>query len=719
MSAIPLSMGGTQSPAAARSSDPIREALVLLCAHFGRTVSVAELGEGLALERGQLPLEMAPRALRRAGFNARVQLVALEEITARLLPALLLLHDGRMLLWVQCDGGQALLLDPVSGGGQQILELSALQQLYAGQALFARPRYRPDGRAQAFAKEPAEHWLKGPLRACRRDYAMVALAALMTNLLAIASSLFALQVYDRVVPNSAFATLWLLASGAVLAIVFEFVLRTLRSHLLEVLGKRLDLHLSARLFAQLLQMRLQAKPASMGAFSSQVREFESVREFFTSTTAATLSDLPFVLLFLGIVYLIGGPVAMVPLAAVLLILLTGLLAQGALARFSRQNLREAAVKNGVLLEAIEHLETIKTTRGEGRLQQQWERLTAELSNASVKSRSLTALLGFGAGLVQQLCFVGVVIVGVYQISQGQMTTGALVACSMLAARAVAPMSLVAGMLARWQHVKVALEGLNSLMAAPVERPEDRQFARQHALTGHFQLENIRSGYDEQGPLALDVRELQILPGERVALLGGNGAGKSTLLRLLSGLTSPKEGKILLDSLALGQIDPADLRQSIAYLPQDTALFYGSLRENLTPLNAGQSDGEMLAALDGVGLGEFVRAHPLGLDMPLNGSASVSGGQRQAIGLARLLLQDPRIVLLDEPTAAFDQESEMHVISFMKTWLEGRTLILSTHKRHMLALTERVVVLRQGRVVMDGPQEKIVQANLVQSQEVNP
>jgi ATP-binding cassette subfamily C protein LapB len=716
MSAIPLSTA-IPSAAGAALRDPLREALVLLCAHFGHSASVAELGQGFALERGRLPLALAPRALRRAGIHARVQPMALADITPALLPALLQLHDGRLLLWVERHGDQALLLDADSGGGQQQLTLAQLQALYAGQALFARPRYRPDARAQGYASDAPAHWLKGPLRACWPDYARVGLAALMSNLLAIASSLFALQVYDRVVPNSAFETLWLLASGAVLAISFEFVLRSLRSHMLEVVGKRLDLHLSSLLFNQVLQIRLQSKPASMGAFSNQVREFESVREFFTSTTAATISDLPFVLLFIAIVWLIGGPVAWVPLVAVLLILVMGLLTQGTLARLSRQNLREGAIKNGVLLEAIEHLETVKTTQGEGRLLQQWEGLTAEMASASVRSRSLTAAIGYGAALVQQLCYVGVVVVGVYQISQGQMTTGALVACSMLASRAISPMSLVAGMLARWQHVKVAMEGLDTLMAAPVERPAERRFARPAALTGHYRLENVRAGYGSQGPVALDIQQLEIRAGERVALLGGNGAGKSTLLRLLSGLTAPTEGQILLDNLAISQIDPAQLRQSIGYLPQDTALFFGTLRDNLSPLGAHLADDEMLAALEGVGLGEFVRAHPLGLDMQISGSASVSGGQRQAIGLARLLLLDPRIVLLDEPTAAFDQESELRVIRYLQTWLEGRTLILSTHKRQLLDLTQRAVVLRQGKVVMDGAQNQLVQGHRVQARQV--
>jgi ATP-binding cassette subfamily C protein LapB len=699
-------------PQAARSLDPLREGLVLLCQQFGRSASSAELGEGMPLEQGRLPLAFAPRALRRVDISARVLECPLGEIGSALLPALLQLRDGHYLLLVEWQDGQALLLDPHSAGGQQHLSAGELEALYAGSALFARPRYRSDGRAGDFAQDQPEHWLKDSLKACWRAYAATGVAALMSNLLAISSALFAMQVYDRVVPNNAFDTLWVLASGVLLAVVLEFVLRSLRAHILEVTGKRLDLQLSSRLFAQALQIRLQAKPASMGAFSSQIREFESVREFFTSSTVAAISDLPFVFLFMGVILLIGGPVAWVPLAAILLMLLPGLLVQGRLARLSRQHLREGAVKNGLLLEAIENLETVKASRAEGRLLKQWDSLTAELSSNAVSAHSITALLSYGAGLVQQLCYVAVIIVGVHQISVGEMTIGALIACSILAARTIAPMAQVATLLARWQHVKVAMEGLDGLMQAPIERPRGRRFAKPQRLRGHYRLEALQLRYQSDAPPALDIAQLEIRPGEHIALLGGNGAGKSSLLRLLAGLTSAEHGRLLLDDLSIAQVDPASLRQAIGYLPQDSVVFHGTLRDNLLLDDAGQSDEELYVALDGVGLGPFVRANPLGLDMQLDGNASVSGGQRQAIGLARLLLQDPRIVLLDEPTAAFDQENEARVIRYLQDWLVGRTLILSTHKRALLTLTERALVLRQGRLVMDGPLHGIVNGNQV-------
>ncbi|MGR8931547.1 MAG: type I secretion system permease/ATPase [Gammaproteobacteria bacterium] len=692
--------------------DPLREGLCLLCSQFGRSVTVAELGDGLALEQGRLPLDLVPKALRRAGLTARLAEQPLERITGRLLPALLLLNDGSTLVLVGRQGDEARVLLPESGGGLLNMPLTELAHLYRGSAVLAKAMHISDGRAGAFAKRVEGHWLKEPLRAFWPTYVEVGVAAFMANVLAVSSALFAMQVYDRVVPNHAFDTLWILASGVALAIVLEFLFRWLRAHLLDSTGKKLDLQLSSRLFEQALKIRLDAKPSSAGAFSSQVREFESVREFFTSSTAGAISDLPFVLIFLVVIALIGGPVVWAPFFAIWLMILPSWLLQGRMAYLSRLNLREGAVKNGLLLESIDNLETVKATRAEGRNLRLWESLSAELAVAAVKIRNLSALLAYGATMVQQLCYVAVVAIGVYQIDGGEMTVGALVACSILSSRTVAPMALVAGILVRWQHVKVALEGLDNLMKAPVERPAGRHFTRKSNLTGHYQLESLQMRYYQDAPLALNIRQLEIKAGERVALLGSNGSGKSTLLRLLSGLSEPSGGRLLLDDVSLSQIDPSDRRSAVGYLPQDIALFYGTLRDNLLLDGAGHSDTDLFSALDAVGLGEFIRAHPLGLDMPISGSGSVSGGQRQAIGLSRLLLQDPRIVLMDEPTSTFDQTNEAHVIQYLQQWLIGRTLIVSTHRRTILALTERAVVLSQGQVVMDGPLDNIVSGNQV-------
>ncbi|NRB57793.1 MAG: type I secretion system permease/ATPase [Salinicola sp.] len=700
------------------SNDPLREGMVLLCRRLDRPTSLSELGDGLPLEQGRLPLREVSRALRRAGVSARVSRRSLKDISPRLLPALLILDNGDTALLESLDAGEARIALPEADGGEETLTPEALDALYSGTAIFARPAARSDDRAGNFAQAAPKHWLKEPLRACWPAYAEVGVAALAANVLAISTALFAMQVYDRVVPNAAFDTLWVLASGVALAVLLEFLLKGLRAHLLEVIGKRLDLELSSKLFEQAVRLRLNAKPASTGAFTSQVREFESVREFFTSATAGAISDLPFVALFVLIIAWIGGPVAWVPVAAIAGMILPGLLLQRHLARLARENLREGAVKNGVLLESLDQLETVKATRAEGRNLALWESLSAQLSNASIRLRAVTSMLTHSASLLQQLGYVGIVIVGVYRISAGDMTIGALIACSILGSRAISPMGQTSALLARWQHVKAAVEGLDELMQAPNESGAGQK-VRKPRLHGDYRLEEVVVRHHEEGPAALKIDELTIEAGSRIALLGGNGAGKSTLLRLLSGFVEPTAGRVMLDDINITQIESADRRRAIGYLPQDIALFYGTLRDNLTLDGAAYEDEEIFQALDGVGLGRFVRSHPQGLELPIASNGSVSGGQRQAIGLARLVLQDPRIVLLDEPTAAFDQNNEKRAVAFLKRWMEGRTLIVSTHKKPLLELTDRAIVLRDGKLAMQGNLDQVVQGNRVASGSPTP
>ncbi len=480
--------------------DPLRQGLLLLCRQLGRPLGDAELVDGMPLEHGRLPLHLVARALRRADITAQVTRQPLRRIDRYLLPALLLLDDGRALVLVGNDGEHAEVLVPQSDGGSQRMPLAELEALYSGTAVFAKCRYRPDGRVGDYASALPEHWFFGPLKRLWRSYAEVTAAALVANVLAVASALFAMQVYDRVVPNAAFDTLWILASGVALAIVLDGVLRIMRGHLLNVLGKRLDLQLSTLLFSRVLSTRVAAKPASMGAFSTQVREFESVREFFTSSSAALISDLPFVAIFLLIIAVIGGHVVWVPLVACVLMILPGLLTQRLLGHLSRQNLREGAMKNGVLLEAFEHLETVKATRAEGRCLHQWETLTGELAGTAMKTHTLASTLSYSASIVQQLCYVGVVVFGVYRISEGAMTVGGLVACSILASRAIAPLSQAAGILGRWQHTKVAMEGLDQLMSAEQERPQGKRFVHKERLQGHYRLEGVRLAHGDSPPV---------------------------------------------------------------------------------------------------------------------------------------------------------------------------------------------------------------------------
>lgn len=691
------------------TDDSLQIAVTTFCNLLGKPTRVDIISEGLPLENGRLTLDLVTRALANQGVNAVLVKKSLHQLQNYHLPALLITQHNTALVLVSKNDEHCTVVVPETAG-RKTYTYTELEEIISSHVVLADIKYQADDRAKDYAKPYKKNWLKNHLMKYWPIYIDVGVASLFANLLAVATSLFALQIYDRVVPNDAFDTLFILTTGVVIAIIFDFTLRLLRAYLLDVTGKKLDLEISSRLFSQVLFMRLKAKPQSTGVFASQLREFDSVREFFTSTTAATISDFPFILLFLLLIWYLGGPVVWVPIIAIILMLVPSLLMQGKLAALSREGLREGAVKQGLTIEVIENLETVKASHAESRNLFLWETLTKKQATDSVAFKGLANKLSHGASMVQQLGFVFVVVVGVYQISANELTIGALIACTILTSRTIAPVNHITGVLVRWQHVKVALEGLDQIMQAPTERPPGRQFAHKPRLDGDYKLENIKLNYGDEGPPALSIKALQLKACSHTVLLGSNGAGKSSLLRILAGLEDVDSGQVLLDDISMTQLDPADRQRDIGYLPQDSCLFYGTLRENLQLSGNTFSDEAIFNVLDNIGFGGAVRAHPLGLDMPILGSRSLSGGQRQAIALARLILQNPRIVLLDEPTSAFDQANEEKVIQFMQTWLHGKTLVMATHKRRMLALGARGVLLKQGRVATEGDFESILGNN---------
>ncbi len=694
-----------QSPA----TDPLVLGLVELCRVHGVSASAERLTDGLPRARGEsLPPRLAALALRRANMSCRISNEPLAGFPEHGLPALLFLRDGSTVILEAMHDGQASLILPATGGGRAVWTAEELAERHDGRILVSKPI---DIVADRLDKTDGEkrHWIIGPVLDNWPIYRDVIIASFVANLLAIATALFSMQVYDRVVPNQAFDTLWILASGVGIAIVLEILLRIMRASLIDVSGRDLDLRLSAQLFDRVSNLRLAHQPKSTGVFANLVRDFATVREFFTSGTVTALCDIPFVIIFIGVLAWLGGALALVVVAAVVLTVLPGLVLQRRLGRASRESTREAAALNGLLLETVSNLETVKAARAEGRLQRAYAQLTATMATPAVKTRGLTNLMTQLVSSVQKFAYAGIIIVGVYLISSGDLTVGSLIACTLLSSRTLAPMGQVAGLLARWQHVRAAMEGLDEIMKTPVERPADRHYVRAPALSGEYRLEEVGYRHDPEAAPVVSIPALTLAAGEKIALLGGNGAGKSTLLRLLAGLTDQQDGAVLVDNLALSQIDPIDRRRQIGYLPQNVALFQGTLRDNLLLDHGLHSDEELLAALDAVGLGGYVRRHVRGLDLQIYSNANVSGGQKQAIGLARVILQDPRIVLLDEPTSAFDHVTEAKVIAFLREWLEGRTAIISTHKREVLGLASRAVVLKDGRVVRDGDLMQILNA----------
>lgn len=633
-----------------------------------------------------------------------------------------LIDPWRMPLLADFGDGQIAVLTRMDAEGNVVLQFSgegALETVLpraelAGRLknlLVLRPLESvPDARVDDYVKPWQKNWFWSLALRDWRRYGDIMLAAMAANILALAGMLFSMQVYDRVVPSQSEPTLWVLFGGVMLAILFEFIMRMLRVHISDVIGKRADLRISDRVFAHALRIKNHPRPKSTGSFISQIRELESVRDLITSTTISALSDLPFFLLFVFILWAIGGPLVFVVLLAVPLLLIPGLLIQRPLGRLSSEGMRESAIRNATLVEAVQGIEDIKLLRAEQRFQNQWNNTNDVAASVSMKQRWLTSLLMTWTQEVQSIVYAVVLLVGCYLVISGDMTTGALVGTSILASRTIAPLSQISGVLSRWQSAKVARKGLDDLMQRPTDEPERGKRVHKAQLRGAYQLNDVGFYYDEEEKINnLTIPKLVIQPGERIAVLGRNGSGKSTLLQLLAGMQSPQQGQILLDDINLNRLDPADLRGNMQLLSQQARLFFGSIRDNITLGRPLASDEEIFQALHISGALEFVQRQKAGLDYPITeGGAGLSGGQRQSLLLARTLINRPAILLLDEPTAWLDEVSEAQFIQRLGAWsTRQKTLVVATHRLPILELVDRIIVLDNGRIVMDGPREAIL------------
>jgi len=705
--------GGTTviAPDAALS-DALFHCLAWVARHHGDERSVTSWRQGVPRDAQAVPAQAVIRAAQGAGYVATLVRRPVADLPGYVLPAIVLLHDQQAcVVMARHDDDTVDVAMPESAEGLLPVQMSLdeLAQLTNGYALLVKPPVRGDDRAGPAAAANPQHWFWGVLWNFRGYYANIALSALMINVLVLAGVFFTMNVYDRVVPTQAYPTLWTLAIGTGLAMLFEFATRQMRSHLVDVAGKKIDLILGARLFQQTLAVRLEHRPASSGSFANQLREFESLREFTTSATVAALTDLPFVLLFLAVIVAIGGPLAWVPGLVLPLIILVGLAIQWPLARHMRENLREASLKQGLLVEALEGVETIKALNGQYRLQKSWEDYSAVAAQSSMKSRMLSSLALNVVSFVQQIETVILVVWGVYLIHEGAMSQGALIAVVMLARQLVSPLAQVVGLAVRFQQAKASMESLSRLMARPTDRdPAQRSVARSR-MEGSLRTEALKFTYPDQKLPSLDGIDLKLVPGERVAILGRIGSGKSTLLRLLSGLYLPTSGSVYADGIDLRQMDAADVHHNIGLVTQDCTLFYGTLRDNLTLGAPHASSDRVLEACRISGLDRMVARHPQGLDMLIGeGGAGLSGGQRQQVALARALLVDPPVLLMDEPSSAMDAQSESAFVQQLKSVMPGRTLVIATHRLSLLELVDRVIVLEQGRVMADGPKKQLLQ-----------
>lgn len=693
--------------------DPLLDCLVEVCRLHGVAATRASLSAGLPIEGPDgLDLGLAERAAARAGMTARLQRLPLERLDDAALPVVLILEGRRAAVLVGRDvaTGEARLLWPESGRGEARLPLDELARRHTGLVLFVRPTFRFDSRTTAPRPSSGSHWFWGALRAQRLVYRDVLAAALLINLFALALPLFSMNVYDRVVPNHAVETLWALTIGLLIVIAADFVMRLLRSRFVDEASARVDVQISASLMEQVLGMRLERRPESVGSFAANLRGFEQVRDFIASGTVTALIDLPFALLFLGVIVWISPWLALPVIAAFAIVAGAGLVLQARLHELAESTWRAGAQRNATLVESLTGIETIKSHGAEALVQSRWERANTFLASTGVRMRGLSNRAQYGTHALGQLVTLAIVVVGVYLIAERQLTMGALIAATMLASRALAPAGQIVGLLMQYQGARTALEALEKIMAEPVERPGGATRVQRPQLRGDIEFRHVRFAYPDRRDAALDDVSFRIAAGEKVALIGRVGSGKSTIERLILGLYQPSEGAVLVDGIDVRQLDPADLRRNIGYVSQDVTLFYGSLRDNITFGVPNADDTAVVAAAEVAGLAEWVNRHPRGFDLPVGERGeSLSGGQRQSVGIARAVLHHAPILLLDEPTSAMDFSTEAQITQRLTRFAQGRTVVLVTHRTSLLSMVDRVIVIDGGKVVADGPRERIMEA----------
>ena len=695
-----------------RVHDPLLECLYLLTRMHGVTQSREALSAGLPLVDHKLTPSLFARAAKRAGIASKVMRRQIDEIETALLPVVLLLKDNGACLLVgwENDGTMARVVFPELGEAAVDIERAALEARYAGVAIFARPEYRFDRRAPEVARIARRHWFWGALTENVPIYRDVLIAAALINLFALAMPLFTMNVYNRVVPNQAVETLWLLALGMALIMLFDFSLRMLRGYFIDLAGKRVDVDLSARIMERVLGIRMENRPVSVGSFAANLRSFETVRDFITSATVTALIDLPFALLFIIVMAWIDLPMFIPVIIGLVVVVGYSWLVQAKMHDLAETTYRAGAMRNAHLVESLVGLETVKAMGAEGVMQRKWERSAIFLARVSNQLRLLAASTVNGAAWMQQFVSLAVLVVGVYRIGSADLSMGGLIASTMLAARAMAPFGAVAGLLTQYHNATTSLTSLNGIMDKGVERDSEAGFVSRPVFRGEIEFKDVEFGYPGDNGEALRKVSFHIKPGEHVALIGRVGSGKSTLLRMMLGLYQPKAGTIRIDDVDIRQLDPTQLRRNVGYVPQDATLFFGSLKENILLASPHLDDADLLAAAQVAGLSDMVNAHPRGFDMVVGERGeSLSGGQRQGVAIARGVVQNPPILLLDEPTGSMDHSSEDTIKRNLRTFAAGKTMVIVTHRTALLDLVDRIIVVDNGKVVADGPKERVVEA----------
>ncbi len=690
----------------AERDDPLLSCIIFMAKYFAKPFSTHALTAGLPLDNGKLNTKLVPRAASRAGLDAHLSRKKITDISPLLLPAILILKNGKACVLLEYADDHAKIVWSQANGGDDSIELETLESQYAGFCFFVRKKHRFDERSQETLTQAEGHWFWSVMKKSIPLYRDVLIASLFINLFAIASPLFVMNVYDRVVPNLAFETLWVLAIGMLLVLILDFTLKETRAYLLELAAKKTDILLSSEVFSKVINLEMASRPQSIGAFARNVQEFDSIREFITSATIAGLVDVPFALLIISILFVIAGPIAFIPVVMILILMVYSLWMKKKIRQEVEKGSRFSMQKNAHLIETLSGAETIKINGAESQFQSKWEELIGHIAAWNLRIKQYSSTVSSITAFLNQITSVIIIVVGVYQIMEGNISMGALIACVMLTSRALGPFSSVALLATRYNQAESAFKTLDDLMKLPSERYD--KFLHRPYVDGALKFSHVSFRYPNNEVEILHDVSFSIKAKEKVGIIGRIGAGKSSIEKLLLGMYKPIEGQIKIDNIDINQINPADLRQKIGCLPQDINLFYGSIRDNIT-LGVPHVDDELvLRAARHAGVTNFTDSDSSGLDRQVGERGCyLSGGQRQAVALARALLFNPPVLVLDEPSSNMDSLTEQKLKQHLAALVQHKTFLLITHKFSMLDLCDRIIVIEQGRIVADGPKKDVL------------
>lgn len=650
------------------------------------------------------------RVAGRAGLKSTLIKRSIEDMLSLHLPAILLLSNDNACILERFndDKTQAKIIYPEGDGLEQWVSIHDLENEYLGFAYILKKEFEYDKKSSRTLQLKQKHWFWSTLKLSIPIYRDVLIASFLINLFVLATPLFTMNVYDRVIPNNAEETLMVFTIGIVLVYVLDFFLKFTRAYLLELAGKKSDIIMSSIIFEKVLDLKMAEHPPSVGSFANNLKDFESVRSFFTTATMTAVIDLPFALIFLAVIYYIGGILVFVPLVTIFLILGYSMIIRKPLRESIEASYEASAKKNGILIETLQNIETVKTMRMNGKKQWEWEESTGEIAEKNLKSRLLSSSIPNVTNLFIQLNTVFVVVFGVYLIKEFELTMGGLIAIVILTSRTVAPIGQAAALISNYADAKTAYDTLNEIISREMERPAGQEFVERPKFKGKIEFKDVSFNYPGTEVPALSNVNFVINPGEKVALVGRIGSGKSTIAKLILKLYEPTSGKILIDDIDISQIDPADLRRFISYVPQDVHLFKGTIKENIVSSEQHPDVSDIIYAAQVSGVEDFVKIHPLGYEMPIGErGAGLSGGQRQSVGVARALMQNSSIMIMDEPSNAMDQTTEKNLMDKLKTELKNQTVVIITQKLGLLDMVGRVVVMHNSKLLLDDTRELVI------------